>query len=100
MGFESILGIIASLVIPSVGGLAWINERGNRRIDKMLEKNDQHIESILNHMQKVEQTLADMRSEIPLRYTLREDHIRLSERVNRLEMACQRHFPDDHSSNG
>ena len=100
MGFESILGIIASLVIPSVGGLAWINERGNRRIDKMLEKNDQHIESILNHMQKVEQTLADMRSEIPLRYTLREDHIRLSERVNRLEMACQRYFPDDPSPRG
>ena len=95
MGFESILGIIASLVIPSVGGLAWINDRGNRRIDKMLEKNDQHIESILNHMQKVEQTLADMRSEIPLRYTLREDHIRLCERVNRLELACQRHFPED-----
>ena len=97
MGFESVLGIIASLVIPSVGGLAWINERGNRRIDKMLEKNDAHIESILNHMQKVEQTLADMRSEIPLRYTLREDHIRLSERVNRLEMACQRHFQEESS---
>ncbi len=59
MGFETLLGIIAGVIIPTVGGLSWINERSNRRIDQMLEKNDKRVEIVLTHIQKVESTLND-----------------------------------------
>ena len=90
VGLETLLGIIAGVIIPTVGGLAWIGERGNRRIDQMLEKNDKRIEIVLTHIQKVENTLNDLRSDLPLRYTLREDYLRLSDRVSNLELHCQR----------
>jgi hypothetical protein len=90
MGIESLLGIIAGIIIPTIGGISWLNERSNRRIDQMLEKNDKRSEVVLTHIQKVESTLNDLRSDLPLRYTLREDHLRLSDRVAQLELTCQR----------
>ena len=96
IGVETLLGIIAGVIIPTVGGLSWINERSNRRIDQMLEKNDKRVEIVLTHIQKVESTLNDLRSDLPLRYTLREDHIRLADRVASLELSCQRHFSNEH----
>jgi hypothetical protein len=90
MGIESLLGIIAGIIIPTIGGISWLNERSNRRIDQMLEKNDKRVEIVLTHVQKVENTLNDLRSDLPLRYTLREDHLRLSDRVSQLELHCQR----------
>jgi hypothetical protein len=90
IGVETLLGIIAGVIIPTVGGLSWFNERSNRRIDQMLEKNDKRTEVVLTHIQKVESTLNDLRSDLPLRYTLREDHLRLSDRVAQLELHCQR----------
>jgi hypothetical protein len=90
MGIESLLGIIAGIIIPTIGGISWLNERSNRRIDQMLEKNDKRSEVVLTHIQKVESTLNDLRSDLPLRYTLREDHLRLSDRVAQLELNCQR----------
>ena len=96
MGIESLLGIVAGIIIPTIGGISWLNERSNRRIDQMLEKNDKRVEIVLTHIQKVESTLNDLRSDLPLRYTLREDHIRLADRVAQLELSCQRHFPNEH----
>lgn len=90
MGIEALLGIVAGIIIPTIGGISWLNERSNRRIDQMLEKNDKRVEIVLTHIQKVENTLNDLRSDLPLRYTLREDHIRLSDRVSQLEFYCQR----------
>ena len=90
MGIESLLGIIAGIIIPTIGGISWLNERSNRRIDQMLEKSDKRSEVVLTHIQKVESTLNDLRSDLPLRYTLREDHLRLSDRVAQLELTCQR----------
>jgi len=90
MGIESLLGIIAGIIIPTIGGISWLNERSNRRIDHMLEKNDKRVEIVLTHIQKVESTLNDLRSDLPLRYTLREDYLRLSDRVANLELHCQR----------
>ena len=84
MGIESLLGVIAGIIIPTIGGISWLNERSNRRIDQMLEKNDRRVEIVLTHVQKVENTLNDLRSDLPLRYTLREDHLRLSDRVSQL----------------
>ena len=96
LGIETLLGILGGVIIPTVGGLAWISERSNRRLDQTLEKNDKRIEIVLTHIQKVENTLNDLRSDLPLRYTLREDHIRLADRVAQLELSCQRHFPNEH----
>lgn len=97
MGIEAILGVIAGVIIPTVGGIAWLNERSGRRIDQMFEKNDKRVEIVLTHIQKVENSLNDLRSELPLKYTLREDYIRLEDRLNRLEIACQRHLNNEHS---
>jgi hypothetical protein len=96
MGIESLLGIIAGIIIPTIGGISWLNERSNRRIDQMLEKNDKRVEIVLTHIQKVESTLNDLRSDLPLRYTLREDYIRLADRVSSLELHCQRMSPYEH----
>jgi hypothetical protein len=90
MGIESLLGIIAGIIVPTIAGISWLNERSNRRIDHMLEKNDKRVEIVLTHVQKVESTLNDLRSDLPLRYTLREDYLRLSDRVANLELHCQR----------
>lgn len=95
LGIESILGIVAGIIIPTIGGISWLNERSSRRIDQMLEKNDKRVEVVLTHIQKVENTINDLRSDLPLRYTLREDHIRLLDRVSRLEFSCQRHFSNE-----
>jgi hypothetical protein len=77
MGPDIIVGIFAS-IITTVSGLGWVLDRNGRKIDS-------RFETVISHMQKVEKVLNDMRAELPLQYTLREDHFRLSERVDRIE---------------
>ena len=77
MGVETIVAIAASL-ITTMSGLGWILDRNGRRTDA-------RFDTVISHMAKVEKVLNDMRAELPLVYTLREDHIRLSEKVDRIE---------------
>ena len=77
MGVETIVAIAASL-ITTMSGLGWILDRNGRRTDA-------RFDTVISHMAKVERVLNDMRAELPLVYTLREDHIRLSEKVDRIE---------------
>lgn len=90
-GVEHIIGVVAGVIIPAIGGIAWLQEKGNRRIDSILDKNGQQTSAILSHVQSVEKTLHDMRADLPTRYTLREDHVRLSERVDKLSQDLLRH---------
>lgn len=73
MGVDIIIGIIAS-VFTTITSFGWIVERSGKRIDK-----------IINHMEKVENILNEMRAELPIKYTLREDHLRLVEKVDKVE---------------
>jgi len=69
----STFALIASIV-TTVSGFGWIMERGNRR-----------IETIINHMEKVEAILNELRADLPVKYTMREEHIRLVEKVDKIE---------------
>lgn len=77
MGVETIVAIVASLV-TTVSGLGWVLDRSGRRTDL-------RFDTVIAHMSKVERMINDMRADLPLKYTLREDYYRLSEKVERIE---------------
>ena len=77
MGLETLAAIIASL-ITTMSGLGWILDRNGRRADA-------RFDTVIAHMTKVERMINDMRADLPLKYTLREDHYRLTEKVERIE---------------
>jgi hypothetical protein len=77
MGVETLVAIVASLV-TTMSGLGWILDRNGRRTDL-------RFDTVIAHMSKVERMINDMRADLPLKYTLREDHYRLSEKVERIE---------------
>ena len=77
MGFETIAAVVASL-ITTMSGLGWILDRNGRRADA-------RFDTVIAHMTKVERMINDMRADLPLKYTLREDHYRLTEKVERIE---------------
>ena len=69
----STLGLIAS-VVTTLSGLGWIMERSNKR-----------IETIITHMEKVEVILNELRADLPVKYTMKDEHIRLVEKVDKIE---------------
>lgn len=77
MGPETLVAIIASLV-TTMSGLGWVLDRNGRRTD-------QRFDTVIAHMSKVERMLNDMRADMPVTYTLRQDHLRLSDKVERIE---------------
>lgn len=77
MGIETVVAIVASLV-TTMSGLGWVLDRNGKRTDSRMD-------TLLTHMTKVETIINDMRAEMPLRYTLKEDHLRLQEKVYRVE---------------
>ena len=77
MGLENIAAVIASL-ITTMSGLGWVLDRNGRRTDA-------RFDTVIAHMTKVERMINDMRADLPLKYTLREDHYRLTEKVERIE---------------
>ena len=77
MGIETVVAIVASLV-TTMSGLGWVLDRNGKRTDPRMD-------TLLTHMTKVETIINDMRAEMPLRYTLKEDHLRLQEKVYRVE---------------
>jgi len=77
MGIDVIIGIIGS-VFTTVTGIGYFLDKNGRRIDD-------RFESIIVHMERMEKSINDMRADLPLKYTLREDHVRLSEKVDDLD---------------
>ena len=77
MGIETIVAIIASLV-TTVSGLGWVLDRNGRRTDI-------RFDTVIAHMSKVERMINDMRADLPEKYTLKSDHLRLSDKVERIE---------------
>lgn len=85
MGIESLLGVIASLV-TTLTGIGIVIDRNGKRID-------QRFATIITHMEKMERSIDQVRIELPLKYTLREDHLRLAEKVDeiRTDLILWRH---------
>lgn len=81
----ALLSVLAS-VVTTVTGIGWVLERNGKRIDE-------RFSTIIRHMEKMELVLDNMRADLPMKYTLREDHIRLSERVDTIqtEMVVWKH---------
>ena len=73
----AILSFLAS-VVTTVTGIGWVLERNGKRIDE-------RFGTIIRHMEKVEVVLDNLRTDLPLKYTLREDHLRLSEKVEDIQ---------------
>jgi len=73
----TLLSVLASIV-TSVSGIGWVLERNGKRIDD-------RFSTIIRHMEKMELVLDNLRTDLPLKYTLREDHLRLSEKVDGIQ---------------
>jgi hypothetical protein len=108
-----IAGWILSAAVAGVGGAFALQGRNNKRIDgirdlsdakieRIIENNDQKIETliaanslqnenVLAHIKNVEKALNDMRAELPEKYTLKSDHLRLVDKVEDLAIQLYRH---------
>lgn len=100
MGTELILGIAGLLLTAAcsgIGGAFWLQSKGNegienvrkaadQRVDRIFAENKAQMELVLSHVQKVENVLSDMRAELPMKYVLREDHLRLAEKLEELRL--------------
>lgn len=73
----TILSIMAS-VVTTVSGIGWVLERNGKRIDD-------RFGTIIRHMEKMERVLDNLRTDLPIKYTLREDHLRLTEKVEDIQ---------------
>lgn len=73
----TIISVLAS-VVTTVTGIGWVLERNGKRIDD-------RFGTIIRHMEKMEMVLDNLRSDLPIKYTLREDHLRLSEKVEDIQ---------------
>jgi hypothetical protein len=85
LGIEVILGVLASGVTIA-SSLGWVLDRNGKRIDARFESVEKKFDTVI-------EIVTEMRAQLPLQYTLREDHIRLTERVETLqtEVAIWRH---------
>jgi hypothetical protein len=73
----AIVSFLAS-VFTTVTGIGWVLERNGKRIDE-------RFGTIIRHMEKMELVLDNLRTDLPIKYTLREDHLRLSEKVEDIQ---------------
>jgi len=76
MGFEVVLGVLASAVTIA-SSLGWVLDRNGKRIDKRFDSVESKFDSVI-------EIVTEMRASLPLQYTLREDHLRLSDKVDTL----------------
>jgi hypothetical protein len=77
MGIEVVLGIIASSVTLA-SSLGWVMDRNGRRIDKRFDSVEAKFDAVIG-------LVTEMRASLPLKYTLREDHFRLEEKVEKIK---------------
>lgn len=77
MGVDVILGVIAS-AITVASTLGWVLDRNGKRIDRRFDSVEKKFDTVI-------EIVTEMRASLPLQYTLREDHIRLSEKVDNIQ---------------
>jgi uncharacterized protein YlxW (UPF0749 family) len=97
-----VAGWILTAGLAGVGGSFIIQGRNNERVDKVRDSADKKIESLivenknqtstlLRHVQNVETMINNMRAELPEKYTLKSDHLRLEEKVENLALQFYAH---------
>jgi uncharacterized protein YlxW (UPF0749 family) len=101
-----IAGWILTAGIAGIGGSFVIQGKNTERVDKVRDSADQKIESLiqenklqtstlLRHVQNVEAMINNMRAELPEKYTLKSDHLRLEEKVDGLAIQFYAHRDKD-----
>lgn len=109
MGGEIIVGIAGLLLTAACGGIGgafWLQGKGSERIeqvrkaadarvDKIFAESKERMDLVLAHVQRVEDVINDLRAELPTKYVLREDHLRLAEKVESLRMDFYRSRTND-----
>lgn len=104
MGMEVVLGVAGLLLTAACGGIGgafWLQNKGSERVeqvrkaadervDKIFAENKSQMDLVLTHVQKVEDIINDIRAELPTKYVLREDHLRLVEKVENLRLDMYR----------
>lgn len=112
MGFEVILGLAGLFLTAAcggVGGAFWLQSKGaeriesvrrsaDARVDKIFAENKERMDLVLSHVQRVEDVINDIRAELPTKYVLREDHLRLAEKVESLRLDFYRSRSNDRDS--
>lgn len=98
MGFEVIIATVSAVIVLTstiTGGAVWfqnenqkkvdnVRKEADDRIDGILNTNKSQVELVLSHVQSMERVLGEMRADLPKTYTLKEDHLRLSDKVEKL----------------
>ena len=77
MGME-VLGIVAS-VATIISGLGWILDRNSKKFDAMQKRGNDVIANLSSKVEKLDQTLVDVRLVLPEKYVTKEElmtHIR------------------------
>ena len=74
---EMVLGVAASAVTIA-SSLGWVLDRNGKRIDKRFDSVEKKFDTVI-------ELVTEMRASMPLQYTLREDHLRLSEKVDSIQ---------------
>lgn len=77
MGVDVVLGVIAS-AITLASTLGWVLDKNGKRIDRRFDSVEKKFDTVI-------QIVTEMRANLPLQYTLREDHIRLVEKVETMQ---------------
>ena len=77
MGVDVILGVIAS-AITVASTLGWVLDKNGKRIDRRFDSVEKKFDTVI-------EIVTEMRANLPLQYTLREDHIRLAEKVENIQ---------------
>lgn len=108
MGAEIIIGIAGVLLTAACGGITgafWLQGKGSERIeqvrkaadervDKIFAENKSQMDLVLSHVQKVENVLNDMRADLPTKYVLKEDHLRLVDKLEDLRLEIYKKIKD------
>lgn len=102
----AIAGWLLTAGLAGVGGTFFIQGRNDQRVEKVRENSDKKIEdliseykvqsgTVLRHVQNVESMINNMRAELPEKYTLKTDFIRLEEKVEKLAIQFFQHRESD-----
>lgn len=101
-----VAGWLLTAGIAGVGGSFVIQGKNNEKVEKVRDSADKKIEALiqenklqtstlLRHVQNVETMINNMRAELPEKYTLKSDHLRLEEKVESLALQFYAHRDRD-----
>ena len=101
-----IAGWVLTAGLAGVGGTFFIQGKNEDRVERVRKASETKIEAliseskaqnstVLRHVQNVEAMINNMRAELPEKYTLKVDFLRLEEKLESLALQFYAHKNDD-----